>query len=244
MTLSLSANGFWTVVKGAPGTTNVTLRFSGAELAGVSSLVFAAPYSSIEFLDGSSATFGSKMSVGGTNTVVTIDDSTVNAKSIYIPADADGPGMKVRLRGTTPLLKQYTTDGTFANWAQSWPMVYEFQVPRGGYAAAPVQMVSTSYKFGQANTGDKSSATPTFSFAVAADSPALKNPGTISNNVLVQTTSGFQIDRMADPLGTVPRNNGTVKYGVYGAETSDTDAARQILLDLTGRSPLTMILVW
>ena len=95
----------------------------------------------------------------------------------------------------------------------------------------------------QAYNSDTSGATPTFSFAVAADSPALKNPGTISNNVLVQTASGFQIDRMADPIGTVPRN-GTVKYGVDGAETSDTDAARQILLDLTGRSPLTMILVW
>ena len=243
MTVGRVNDNFWTVAPTDSSTTNLTLRFSGTTLQNVSSFVFAAPYSTVEFLNGSTATFSSKMSIGGTNTVVTIDDSVVNAKSIYIPADADGPGMKVRLCGTTPLLKQNTTDGAFTCWAQSWPMVYEFQVPVGGYTAAPIQMVSTSYKFGQANTSDTSGATPTLSFSVANDSPALRTSGTILNNVLVQTASGFQIDRMANPIGTVPRN-GTIKYGLNGAETSDTDAARQILLDLTGRSPLTMILVW
>ena len=244
MTLNRSSNGVWTPSKNTAGPTNFTFRLSGATLSNVSELTIASPYATVDFLNGSTATFSSKMSIGGTNTVVTIDDSTVSATSIYIPADADGPGMKVRLCGTAPLLEQNTTDGAFTCWAQSWPMVYEFRVPVGGYAAAPIQMASTTYKFGQAHDKDTPGATPTFSFAAAADSPALKNPGTISNNVLVQTASGFQIDRMADPLGTVPRNNGTVKYGVDGAETSDTAAARQILLDLTGRSPLTMILVW
>ena len=245
MTLSMSAGGFWTVVKGASGTTNVTLRFSGAELAGVSSLVFAAPYSSLEFLGGSSATFGSKMSVGGTNTVVTIDDSTVNAKSIYIPADADGPGMKVRLRGTNPLLKQNHVDGDFSSWAQSWPVVYEFQVPQGGFASAPLQHTSTAHRLGQLNQDDASGATPTFSFAVAEDSPALTSPGTISNNVIVQTASGFYTDFMANPLGTLPAGaTGAVKYGVSGAETDDALEARQILLDLKGNAPRTMIIIW
>lgn len=243
MTVGRVNDNFWTVAPTDSSTTNLTLRFSGTTLQNVSSFVFAAPYSTVEFLNGSTATFSSKMSIGGTNTVVTIDDSVVNAKSIYIPADADGPGMKVRLRGTNPLLKQNHVDGDFSSWAQSWPVVYEFQVPQGGFASAPLQHTSTAHRLGQLNQDDTSGATPTFSFSVANDSPALRTSGTISNNVLVQTASGFQIDRMADPIGTVPRN-GTVKYGVDGAETSDTDAARQILLDLTGRSPLTMILVW
>lgn len=244
MTIGRASNDVWTPTKSSAGPTNFTFRLSGATLSNISELTIASPYATVEFLNGSTATFSIKMSIGGTNTVVTIDDSTVSAAAIFIPADADGPGMKVRLCGTAPLLKQNTTDGAFSCWAQSWPVVYEFRVPVGGYAAAPVQMASTTYRFGEAHAKDTSGATPTFSFAVAADSPALKNPGTISNNVLVQTASGFQIDRMADPLGTVPRNNGTVKYGVDGAETSDMDAARQILLYLTGRSPLTMILVW
>ena len=212
-------------------------------------MLFAAPYSTVEFLNGSAATFGEKFSIGGTNTVVTIDDSTVNAKSFYIPADADGPGMKVRLRGTTPLLKQNTTDGAFATWAQSWSTVFEFQVPTNGYAAAPIQMLSTSYKFGQAHNDDKSAATPTFGFAVADDSPALFVNEAITNNVLVQTANGFYVDRMADPLGTVPSFRGVegdFEYGLAGAEEADASAARQILLDLTGSAaaPRTFLLIW
>ena len=249
MTLNRSSNGVWTPSKNDAGPTNFTFRLSGATLSNVSELTIASPYATVDFLNGSTATFSSKMSIGGTNTVVTIDDSTVSAKSFYIPADADGPGMKVRLCGTAPLLKQYTTDGALTCWAQSWPMVYEFRVPVGGYAAAPLQMVSTSYRFGQAYNSDTSGATPTFSFAVAADSPALTVDGTIEDNVLVQTASGFQIDRMADPLGTVPALSGVTgafEYGLDGAEEADASAARQILLDLTGSAatPRTFLLVW
>ena len=83
------------------------------------------------------------------------------------------------------------------------------------------------------------------SFSVAADSPALTSPGTISNNVIVQTESGFYTDFMANPLGTLPAGaTGAVKYGVSGAETDDALEARQILLDLTGNAPRTMIIVW
>ena len=249
MTIGRVTGNFWTVAPTDSSVTNVTLRFSGTTLQNASSFVFAAPYSTLEFLNGSTATCGEKFSIGGTNTVVTIDDSTVSAKSIYIPADADGPGMKVRLCGTAPLLKQYTTDGALTCWAQSWPMVYEFRVPVGGYAAAPLQMVSTSYRFGQAYNSDTSGATPTFGFAVAADSPALTVDGTIEDNVLVQTARGFFTDRMADPLGTVPALSGVTgafEYGLDGAEEADASAARQILLDLTGSAatPRTFLLIW
>ena len=249
MTFARSNNdGNWSVMVEDTGATNVVLRFSATTLT-MPGLVFAGPHSSVEFLDGTVATFSSKLSIGGTNTVVTIEDSTVNGNAIYIPADADGPGMKVRLRGTTPLIKQHTAGGAFSCWAQSWPVVYEFQVPVGGYAAAPVQMVSTAYKFAQAHSDDKSNATPTFGFAVADDSPALAVDGTIANNVLVQTASGFYADFMADPVGTIPALSGVTgafKYGVDGAETADTDAARQILLDLAGRAatPRTLLFIW
>ena len=245
MTLSRAASGIWNPTIGNDGPTNVTIRFSGATLLNVADITIASPYATVDFVNGSVLTFSGKIAIGGTNTVVTVENSTVQAASIFIPADSDGPGAKVRLRGTTPLLKQNTADGTFSNWGQSWPVAYEFQVPVGGYAVAPVQMVSTSYLFGQARGSDTSGATPTFSFAVAADSPALKNPGTIANNVLVQTASGFDTDRMANPLGTLPAGaTGAVKYGVSGAETDDALEARQILLDLKGRSPVTMLLVW
>ena len=253
MTLSRGSEAAWLVMDSsvAGGPTNITLRLSGATLSYVNALTVAAPFSKVEFLDGSTATFSSKMSIGGTNSVVTIEDSRVSAKAIYIPADADGPGMKVLLRGTAPLLKQHTTDGTFGCWAQSWPVVYEFQVPVGGYAAAPVQMVSTAYKFGQAHNDDKSGATPTFSFTVAKDSPAIhdsKHP--IANNVLVTTVSGFYTGFMADPLGITPSSGGkslgAFKYGVGGApleEGDDVSTARQILLDFTGRKPMTVFIV-
>ena len=245
MTVGRVNDNFWTVAPTDSSRTNLTLRFSGTTLQNVSSFVFAAPYSTVEFLNGSTATFSSKMSIGGTNTVVTIDDSVVNAKSIYIPADADGPGMKVRLRGTNPLLKQNHVDGDFSSWAQSWPVVYEFQVPQGGFASAPLQHISTAHRLGQLNQDDQSGATPTFSFSVAADSPALTAPGTISNNVLVDTVSGFYTDFMSNPIGTLPVGaTGAVKYGVSGAATDDTSAARQILLDLKGTAPRTMIIIW
>ena len=245
MTIGRVSGNFWTVAKGDASPTNVILRFSGTTLTNVSSLVFAAPYSTVEFLNGSTATFSSKMSIGGTNTVVTIDDSVVNAKSIYIPADADGPGMKVRLRGTNPLLKQNHVDGDFTGWAQSHAVAYEFQVPQGGFASAPLQHMSTAHKLGQPNQDDQSGATPTLSFSVAADSPALTVSAQVTNNVLVDTVSGFFMDRMADPLGTLPAGaTGAVKYGVSGAETDDALEARQILLDLTGNAPRTMIIVW
>ena len=128
-------------------------------------------------------------------------------------------------------------------------MVYEFRVPVGGYAAAPIQMASTIYKFGEAHDNDNSGATPTFSFAVAPDSPALTVDGTIEDNVLVQTARGFQIDRMADPLGTVPALSGVTgafEYGLDGVAESDVVEARQILLDLAGRAatPRTFLLIW
>ena len=156
--------------------------------------------------------------------------------------------MKVRLCGAAPLLRQQATDSVLTCWAQSWPVVYEFRVPVGGYAAAPIQMVSTSYKFGQAHNNDASGATPTFSFAVADDSPALFFNAAITDNVLVQTASGFFTDRMADPLGTVPAFkgvSGAFEYGLDGVAESDAAAARQILLDLQGHAPTrTILIVW
>ena len=248
MTVGRVNANFWTVAPTDSSTTNLTLRFSGATLQNVSSFVFAAPYSTLEFLNGSTATCGEKFSIGGTNTVVTIDDSTVSAKAIYIPADADGPGMKVRLCGAAPLLRQQATDGAFSCWAQSWPMVYEFRVPVGGYAAAPIQMASTIYKFGEAHEKDNSGATPTFSFAVADDSPALFFNAAITDNVVVQTASGFFTDRMADPLGTVPAFkgvSGAFEYGLEGVAESDVVEARQIPLDLQGHAPTrTILIVW
>ena len=56
MTVGRVNDNFWTVAPTDSSTTNLTLRFSGTTLQNVSSFVFAAPYSTVEFLNGSTAT--------------------------------------------------------------------------------------------------------------------------------------------------------------------------------------------
>ena len=224
---------------------NVTVVFSGAAVENVKALWFLVNESSLTFCDGSTVALTEKLSVRGTNTVVTIDGSAVTTPSVYVGDSRDSTGLKLRFVGAQPRLVASTN---FQTYNRPDEILLEFAVPVGGYASAP--LVKTGTAFAAAISGQ----TPgRFKFAVAEDSPALKKSReTLSNVVIVQTENGFATDYIADGIGVVPTHNevscGEFKWGLEGSplegESPDLTTARQILLDLQGKSNGVLFLVY
>ena len=214
--------------------TGLSVEFSGATV-NAKTIWLRANDSSISFRDGTTVTLTEKMSVGGTNTVVTIDNSTITTPSVYAGDNRDSTGLKLRFEGSSPLLD---VANAFQTYNRADMVAIEFAVPTGGFSTAPINKKGSA--FATAIAGQ----TPGyFTFAVAADSPALTtSAASFENMVLVQTVSGFATDKIG--AFTVPEHDGVpygeFKWGVGGAplaEGADVTTARQILLDLTGVEP-------
>ena len=223
--------------------TNVAVVFSGAAVENVKALWFRVNESSLTFCDGSTVVLTEKLSVGGTNTVITIDNSTVTTPSVYAGDNRASSGLKLCFVGADPSL---AVSVNFQTYNRADTICLEFAVPVGGYASAP--LVKTGSAF--ATAIDKK--TPGyFKFAVSEDSPALKRSREVlSNVVIVQTEKGFETACVGDGNGGIGDGQEGVpgwafKWGVNGTATSDTTAARQILLDLQGYGkPPMMFLVY
>ena len=246
--LTLVRDGNWDLIRDV-STSNLTYRFEGVTTTGSGRFCVAVPAARIEFIDSSVTGRGDAMNFGGGGTAVVVDNSTLDNSGKPITFQADVPAasrgpMELTIRGANSAI---TCDAFFIyNHASGNGVTINFEVPKGGFVSTPITVAGSA--FGNNSNADL---TAKFAFAVSENSPALGVNATIENDVLVQTANGFDTARMADPLGTVPEyegvSQGAFKYGVEGAETTDTAAARQILLDLQGHSSAVrgaMLLVW
>ena len=220
---------------------NILVRFSNVGLTtNGKQLKLCAPYSRLEFTDGTVAT-ANEVTVSGTDSVLLVDDSTVTVNTNLrlgvqcLPND----GVAIVFRGAAPKLTTKKWFSPYKLTDQSAGIIFE--VPAGGYASAPFVFDHNSNTFGQP---DNEGTQATHTFAVSPDSPALKVNATIENNVLVQTTAGFYSTVLSDSVFTVPECDGSptgaFKWGVEGAplaEGAELSTARQLLLDLEGEAP-------
>lgn len=219
--------------------TGVVITVSGADVK-AKTIWLRANESAIAFRDGSTVTLTEKLSVGGTNTIITIDDSTVTAPSVFAGDNRDSTGLKLRFAGAQPRLVATTS---FQTYARPDEILLEFAVPVGGYVLVPLTKNGVAFATKVKNDKNVDQTPGYFKFAVAEDSPALKRSSeALSNIVIVQTENGFATDYIADGIGVVPTHGevscGAFKYGLNGGplegDPPDLTTARQILLDLKG----------
>ena len=246
--MAVTFNNDWQIMRHAQNAggpvaySNILVRFSNVALTtNGKQLKLCAPYSRLEFTDGTTAT-AKEVTVSGTDSVLLVDDSTVTASTNLrlgvqcLPND----GEAIVFRGAAPKL---TTKAWFSPYTLTdQPAGVIFEVPVGGYAQTPFVFDHASHTFGQPS--DDGGTVATHTFAVSPDSPALKVNATIENNVLVQTTAGFYSTVLSDSVFTVPERDGSptgaFKWGVEGvplAEGAELSTARQLLLNLEGAAP-------
>ncbi len=246
--MAVTFNNDWQIMRHAQNAggpvaySNILVRFSNVALTtNGKQLKLCAPYSRLEFTDGTTAT-AKEVTVSGTDSVLLVDDSTVTASTNLrlgvqcLPND----GEAIVFRGSAPKL---TTKAWFSPYTiEGQPAGVIFEVPVGGYAQTPFVFDHASHTFGQPS--DDGGTVATHTFAVSPDSPALKVNATIENNVLVQTTAGFYSTVLSDSVFTVPERDGSptgaFKWGVEGvplAEGAELSTARQLLLNLEGAAP-------
>lgn len=183
--------------------TNILLRLEGVrmELTGGSKyFAFSTPYSRLYVVD-SDLSMG-KVAVGGTNTVVTIDNSKwTMSDSFYMPQDSCGD-MTLAIKGAAPQLK---AANRIATQSQDDNCEIVFSIPVGGYAVAPILLTSGSYKFAEPNSGAQNNR---MSFSIDPKSPAARTAGKIEKLLLVNTSKGFDNIRTVDPVGAAPNASG------------------------------------
>ncbi|MBR1921465.1 MAG: hypothetical protein IJ829_05620, partial [Kiritimatiellae bacterium] len=228
--------------------TGMEITFSGATVK-AKAIWLRANGSSLSFCDNTDVTLTEKLSVGGVNTVITIDNSTVTTPSVYAGDNRDSTGLKFRLAGAAPILSVTTN---FQTYNRADTITLEFAVPVGGYSTAPINKTGAAFATKVVNEKNVEQTPGTFRFAVAEDSPALKRSSEQLSKVLVQTQNGFAMDYIAEGIGTVPEHKGescgAFKWGLNGAalegEEPDLTTARQLLLDLKGYGKGVLFLVF
>ncbi|MBQ2623630.1 MAG: hypothetical protein IJI36_19950 [Kiritimatiellae bacterium] len=244
--LSITSSTQWELVR-SDTVTNVTVRFDGAKMTGSGIMAVSAPFCRFEFVGGSDISCTGRINFGGTNTVVLIDDSTVQSgNAVMFNGDCNVNGnLEVVFKGAAPKLIASSYFGARNNNAAT-NCTFVFTVPVGGYAEPPIKMTSSNLTlFTPANGG---SYILNYNFRVDEDSPALKkSSGRLENIVIADTVKGIETDKITE--FSVPEHDGvscgTFKYGVNGAplaDGADLSTARQILLDLKGwGSPMVII---
>ena len=249
MTVERTAD--WEIMRGSTDVTNVTMRLDNVTSTGNYIFCLSAPYSHFEFVNGTTVSC-KKMSIGGTDMVCLIDDSTITiGENFWAPADISAnTGLVVKFRGANPRIATGTADhGVRPPQNSGGTVLFSFEVPVGGYAQTPIYSPGT-VKFARGNSNNEK--TPKYVFAVEPTSPALKKSAKVlSNMVIVQTASGIYTNNMVEGIGTVPMHDGapcgTFDYGQNGAVLDagldpGTDA-RQILLSLRGWGSATMLIL-
>ena len=249
--LTLVRDGDWDMVRGV-NTSNLTYRFERVTTTGDNRFCVAAPAARIEFIDSTVGANANSFNFGGGGTVLLIDNSTItkNGGNFHLQADVAEAGrgpMEVVFCGAAP--KIISPNFFIYNHANADGGVkVTFEVPKGGYAEAPLQITSTSDMFG---FNGSAHATAQFEFAVDPMSPAIRQTTReVRDMVVVSTSAGFNADVIADGIGTVKTRKGVdcggFKYGVNGeplAEGAALTTARQILLDYDGQNFTTVIMM-
>ena len=248
--MAVTFNNDWQIMRhaqdagGPVAYSNILVRFSNVGLnVNNKQLKLCAPYSRLEFTDGTTATAG-EVTVSGTDSVLLVDDSAVTANTnLRLGVQClPNEGEHILFRGAAPKL---TAKSWFSPYKiTNQPVGVVFEVPVGGYASTPFVFSHTSNTFGQPDGDGSTGKVGMYTFAVSPDSPALKVNATIENNVLVQTTAGFYSTVLSDSVFTVPERDGSptgaFKWGASGeplAEGAELSTARQLLLDLEGNAP-------
>ena len=245
--MSLTLNGDWELLRDTDRT-NVTFRLSGVTGSTTGYFALAAGYCRAEFLNGTDFTGGMKFNIGGTNTVVVIDDSTIQANGspygfIFNADSHNWGGMEFHFRGKAP---QMLSSKSFFPFSHHPDINHQliFEVPIGGYAEAPIQFTHASTKMFQGGH-----ATADYHVIISPDSPALKRSGEKLENVpLIYAEAGFALTdtrtMTLEPVEYKGESSGKLSWGKEGKPLEDgaeLSEARQVLLDLRGRKPPTVI---
>lgn len=250
--LTLTGSGYWEVLRNT-ATSDVTLRLVRATAKFENYFALSSRNCRLELLDGSSLTAPSKFNMGGTNTVLVVDNSTINAPAagmgVIFNADASPTGeVKVYLRGANPKINA----GSFYNYLTApggYGATIILDVPKEGFASAPITMTSTK-KFGERVSGG---ATCKIRFAVSPDSQAIRGTSKRLGNIVIvdsATPGGISTSEVADGIGAVLTRRGKpcgeFAYGVDGeplAEGADLSTATQILLGVQGQNGATVLIM-
>ena len=248
--MALTLNGNWELLRDKDSRedkTNVTFRLSGVTGSTTGYFALAAGYCRAEFLNGTDFTGGMKFNIGGTNTVVVIDDSTIRANGsmgfLFNADSKNAGGMRHYFRGKAPRMLSSTT---FYPYSHNPDINHQliFEVPIGGYAEAPIQFTHASTKMFQGGH-----ATADYHVIISPDSPAFKRSGEKLENVpLIYAKAGFDLTvtrtMTFEPVEYKGEPSGKLSWGVDDVPLADGEQlskARQILLDLRGKKPPTVI---
>lgn len=198
-------------VKNRSDVTDISLKFDNVAMTMPwKTFAFSTPYSRLEIVD-SDLSIG-KVTLGGTNTVVTLDNSRwATSDSFQIPQDGYGDMMLV-FKGAAP---QMTSANRFGTYNQTETCRVVFSIPDGGYAAAPINMSSSNNKFA---TPYDNVGTSQMTFEIDPKSPARGSARKIEKLLLVDTKKGFNETHTIDPVGAagaVPLNPSGVPYGEF-----------------------------
>ena len=234
--MSLTLNGDWELLRNTDRT-NVTFRLSGVTGSTTGYFALAAGYCRAEFLNGTDFTGSKKFNIGGTNTVVVIDDSTIRANGsmgfLFNADSKNAGGMRHYFRGKAPRMLSSTT---FYPYSHNPDINHQliFEVPIGGYAEPPIQFTHASTKMFQGGH-----ATADYHVIISPDSPALKRSGEKLENVpLIYAKAGFDLTdtrtMTLEPVEYKGEPSGKLSWGKDGEPLADGENARQVLLDLQG----------
>ena len=241
--MTLTRTGDWDFQRNKAAATNILVRFSNVYSSG-GMLGMSAAFSRLEFID-SEITCSSRFNFGSSNSVLVVSSSkfTVNGNDFHFGADVGiiGP-VEMIISGKDSKItarKFYVY-----NHSNGYDATITLVVPVGGFAEVPLQQT------GDAKFQNGGGANSKIKFAVSPASPALRRSESVpENHVIVQTKSGFETARTGDGQGGIGDSQEGVpgwafKWGVNGEPTGNTTAARQILLDLQGKSIPSMFLVY
>ena len=239
--MTVTASGNWELLRNTDKT-NVTVRVVRSNMAVGQYFALSAKACRLEVLDGSEFSAPQKLNMGGVGTVLLVDDSTVTAAAsnmgVIFNADTAAPGeIEVRLRGRNAKINA----GSFYTYSRA-PGDYGgkviLEVPKEGFASAPIEMTSTTRKFGELGNGSGIPGKKII-FEVDAQSPALVQSRKLLENIVVVDSTkpnGIDTTHVSEGIGSVPRDSGVFKY-------DDAENPQKILLDLQGyrKSPMVIM---
>ena len=142
-----------------------------------------------ELTGGSCLSLSGKFCMGGNDTSLLVDDSTLEAQFILFPDFVNSTNFVVDVKGAAPCLRVTATDsgtkGFFGMNECTSDATIRLHVPEGGWTEAPIQTMSTLYSFGDRYIGGgiTGSSPSKFIFEVAPDSPFLASTEAVTNTM-------------------------------------------------------------